>query len=75
MRCKQTASFKDQHGYEHYHNCDFKVYCTATYRSGTTGEFVTRDYCKKHYNALVKNIARVQRLTGWDFELTIKLIT
>lgn len=74
MDCKQTSSFKDLNGYSHYYACQFKVYCIATYKSSSTGEYVTHRYCKKHYNALVKNCTRVQKLTGFDSDLKIELV-
>lgn len=70
MACSAKGSFKDRFGYVDYQDCDYKVYCVATFKLGTTGEFVTKEFCKKHFNALVKNIDRVKRITKWDSELS-----
>lgn len=74
MKCTETSTTKDRYGYESYYACQHKVYCMATFNLSTTGEKVTRPFCKKHHNALIKNCERIKRLTGYDSELTIEII-
>lgn len=68
--CSDKSSFKDQFNNIHYHNCGYNVYCEATFKKATTGEFTTKTLCKKHFNALVKNCDRVKRMTNFNSELT-----
>jgi hypothetical protein len=56
-------------GLQHY-QCDKKPHMQVTYKSATSSNIIDEALCKTHYNAFVKNCARINKKTGFDFKIT-----
>ena len=57
-----------------YYKCDKKPFIMVEYKSAQNSEMVMECLCKIHYNALVKNIVRIESKTRFKFNLTTKII-
>lgn len=72
-KCNRTLSFNS--GLDTvYYKCDKKPFIIVNYKSAQNTEMVTECLCKIHYNALVKNTARITKKTKFDFNLTTESI-
>lgn len=57
-----------------YCKCDKKPFIKVIYKSSLNGKPVEEVLCKMHYNALVKNEARIKRTLGFESDLQVELV-
>ena len=70
--CNRTKSF-DSGIQTVYYKCEHKPYVQVEY-SGVRNEIINECLCKTHYNALVKNITRIENKTGCQYNLKTELL-